>query len=137
MTTTSLDAQYTLRQFHRDFPNDEACLEHLWRIHCSEDGEHADCPKCEQTRRFKRYATAQERQSWTCTGCGHHVHPTAGTIFEKSSTPLTAWFFAAYLLLSTSGTISALRLANELAVTYKTARRIKACVASVVDTPAA
>ena len=29
------------------------------------------CPKCELRREFKRYETSQQRQSWTCTGCGH------------------------------------------------------------------
>jgi transposase len=75
-------------EFMREFPDDAACLEHLWRSRCSPDGEHADCPKCKQERVFRKYATAQGRQSWTCTGCGHHVHPTAGTIFHKSSTSL-------------------------------------------------
>ena len=69
---------FSLMEFMRDYPDDAACLEHLWRPRYSPDGEHADCPKCKQERVFRKYATAQGRQSWTCTGCGHHVHPTAG-----------------------------------------------------------
>ena len=63
--------------------DDAACLEHLWRQRYAPDGEHAVCPKCEQERVFRKYATKQGRQSWTCTGCGLHVHPTAGTIFAQ------------------------------------------------------
>lgn len=74
------DSTYSLMEFMREFPDDAACLEHLWRTRHSEDGEHAQCPKCERQRVFRRYATKQGRQSWTCTGCGHHVHPTAGTL---------------------------------------------------------
>jgi len=70
-------------EFLREFPDDAACLEHLWRSRCSPDGEHAHCPDCEQERTFRRYDTG--RQSWCCTGCGHHTYPTAGTIFAKSS----------------------------------------------------
>jgi transposase len=88
-------------EFMREFPNDAACLEYLWRSRYASDGEHADCPKCKHERPFRKYATAQGRQSWTCTSCGHHVHPTAGTIFEKSSTSLHLWFYAMYLVTST------------------------------------
>jgi transposase-like protein len=111
-------------EFMRDFPDDAACLEHLWRTRYSEDGEHAECPKCEQERRFKRYNTAQGRQSWTCTGCGHHVHPTAGTIFHKSSTSLHLWFFAIYMMASTRCGVSAKMLEREIGVSYKTAWRM-------------
>lgn len=32
------------------------------------------------------------RPSYSCAKCGHHIHPTAGTIFHKSSTSLHLWF---------------------------------------------
>ena len=120
----SSDSTYSLMEFMREFRDDDACLEWLWRNRFSEDGEHADCPSCEQTRTFKRYATAQRRQSWTCTGCGHHIHPTAGTIFHKSSTSLHLWFYAMYLMASTRCGLSAKQLERELGVTYKTAWRM-------------
>jgi transposase-like protein len=112
-------------EFMRDFPDDATCLEWLWRERFSEDGTHADCPKCKREGViFKRYGTAQRRQSWTCTGCGHHVHPTAGTIFHKSSTSLHLWFYAFYLMTSTRCGISAKHLERELGVNYKTAWRM-------------
>src|SRR4051812_32592281 len=120
----SSESDFSLMEFMREFPDDAACLEYLWRTRYSEDGQHADCPKCEQRRKFKRYATAQRRQSWTCTGCGHHVHPTAGTIFHKSSTSLHLWFYAAYLMASTRCGISAKQLERELGVAYRTAWRM-------------
>lgn len=117
-------SQYSLIEFMREFPDDAACLEHLWRLRHAPDGTHAECPKCERERAFKRYATTQGRQSWTCTGCGHHVHPTAGTIFEKSSTSLHLWYYAMYLMASTRCGISAKQLERELGVAYKTAWRM-------------
>lgn len=120
----SSTSDYSVTEFLRDFPDDAACLEHLWRTRYSSDGEHAECPKCERERVFKRYATAQQRQSWTCTGCGHHVHPTAGTIFHRSSTSLRLWFHAMYLMTSTRCGISAKQLERELGVHYKTAWRM-------------
>lgn len=120
----SSDSDYSVTEFLREFPDDAACLEHLWRSRYSPDGEHAHCLKCDRERRFKRYATKQGRQSWTCTGCGHHVHPTAGTIFAKSSTSLRLWFHAMYLMTSTRCGISAKQLERELGVSYRTAWRM-------------
>ena len=123
--TECSDSQFSLMEFMRQYPDDAACLEHLWRERYSPDGEHADCPKCEREGvTFKRYATAQGRQAWTCTACGHHVHPTAGTIFHGSSTSLHLWFYAMYLMASTRCGISAKHLERELGVAYRTAWRM-------------
>lgn len=108
----------------REFPDDATCLEWLWHNRYSTDGDNAHCPKCDAERPFKRYNTSQQRQSWTCTGCGHHLHPTADTIFHKSSTSLHLWFYAMYLMTSTRCGISAKQLERELGVTYKTAWRM-------------
>ena len=120
----SSESQYSLMEFVREFPDDAACLQWLWVNRYASDGEHAECPKCEQDRKFQRYNTKQQRQSWTCTSCGQHVHPTAGTIFHKSSTSLHLWFYAIYLMTSTRCGISAKQLERELGVTYKTAWRM-------------
>jgi transposase len=114
----------SLMEFMKDFPDDATCLEHLWRTRYSPDGEHALCPKCDVVRVFKKYPMANRRTSWTCTGCGHHIHPLAGTIFNKSATSLHLWFYAMYLMASTRCGISAKQLERELGVTYKCAWRM-------------
>jgi transposase len=120
----SSESSYSLMEFVKAFPDDEACLQWLWRTRFSPDGQHAYCGKCEQERVFKRYPTAQRRFSWTCTGCGRHVSATAGTIYEGSSTALHLWFYAGYMLTSTRCGISAKQLEREIGVTYKTAWRM-------------
>jgi len=120
----SSDSQYSLMEFMREFPDDDACLVWLWRNRYSPNGETAYCPKCDTQRVHRRYGTKQQRQSWTCIHCGHHLHPTAGTIFHKSSTSLHLWFYAMYLMTSTRCGISAKQLERELGVTYKTAWRM-------------
>ena len=52
------------------------------------------------------------------------MHPTAGTIFHKSSTSLQLWFYAMFLASQTRCGISAKQLERELGVTYKTAWRM-------------
>jgi len=120
----SSTSDYSIHEFLADFPDDDACLEHLWRTRHAPDGKHAHCPKCDGVKVFKRYATKQQRQSWTCTACGHHLHPTAGTIFDRSSTSLRLWFYAIHLITSTRCGIFAKQLERELGVRYQTAWRM-------------
>ena len=117
----SSESEYTVMQFMRDFPDDATCLEWLWLNRCSTDGEHAHCPKCDRTRKFHK---VKARPAWDCDSCGYHLHPTAGTIFHKSSTSLQLWFYAMYLMTSTRCGISAKQIERELGVTYKTAWRM-------------
>jgi transposase len=113
-----------MMEFFREFPDDEACLQWLWRTRCSQDGEHAHCPRCDRQRTFKRYQTSPPTQAWTCTSCTRKLYPTAGTIFHKSSTSLQLWFYAMWVMTSTRCGVSAKQLERELGVTYKTAWRI-------------
>jgi len=114
-------ASYSLMEFMREFPDDAACLDWLWRTRCSADGSHAECPKCDRERKFHKVS---DRPAWDCDSCGYHLHPTAGTIFHKSSTSLHLWFYAIYLMTSTRCGIAAKQLERELGVTYKTAWRM-------------
>jgi transposase len=108
-------------EFMREFPDDAACLEWLWRERYAADGHTTHCPKCDKDRRFHRVT---DRPAYDCDTCGHHIHPTAGTIFHKSSTSLQLWFFAMYIMASTRCGVSAKQLERELGVTYKTAWRM-------------
>src|SRR3954452_18835269 len=112
---------YSLMEFMREFPDDAACLDWLWRERFAPDGHTAHCPKCRQERRFYR---VKARPSYDCAHCGHHLNPLAGTIFHKSSTSLHLWFYAMYLMTQTRCGISAKQLERELGVTYKTAWRM-------------
>jgi len=117
----SSGSTYTLLDFGRDFPDDTACLDYLWRRNYSADGTRAHCPKCERERGFARL---RNHPAYACNSCGHHIHPLAGTIFHKSSTSLVLWFHAIFLMSQTRCGISAKQLERELGVTYKTAWRM-------------
>src|SRR5437667_4178178 len=81
----------TVREFFTKFPNDESCLNHLFDVRF---GQGHVCPKCE--RKAKWYRIQAER-AYSCQWCGHHIHPTVGTPFEDTRTPLQFWFYAIYL----------------------------------------
>jgi len=117
----SSDSRWSLMDFIREYPDDETCLDFLWRERFAPDGYHAECPKCERTRKFHKVT---DRPSYDCDSCGYHIHPTAGTIFHKSSTSLHLWFYAMHLMTSTRCGISAKQLEREIGVNYKTAHRM-------------
>ena len=119
--------KYTIQDFHKQFPDDDACLDWLFRRFYPNG---VICEKCD--RETKHYKTAG-RPSYQCEFCGNHVHPMAGTIFEKSTTPLSLWFYGMYLMAQTRCGISAKQLQRELGVTYKTAWRMYKQVRSMLD----
>ena len=41
----SSESQFSVMEFTRHFPDDDACLDYLWRTRYSPDGEHAPVPR--------------------------------------------------------------------------------------------
>ncbi len=109
--------KYTHKQFTRDFPNDNACLDYIFNRRY---GATFACPQCGK----KGFHRIKKRKCYSCAWCGYQLHPTSGTIFHKSSTKLTDWFFAIYLMSASKNGVSAKELQRHLGTTYKTAWRI-------------
>jgi transposase-like protein len=118
MDSTKRQAKYTIHNFNTDFPDEAACFDHIVALVYPEGIE---CRTCNEVRKHHRLTN---RKALSCDYCGTHVYPLAGTIFEKSTTPLKSWFYAMYLISSTRCGISAKQLERELGVTYKTAWRM-------------
>ena len=110
--------RYTIKDFEKQFPNDDVCLQYLKKSRWP-DGIY--CEKCQKVTKHHRIT---KRKVYSCDFCGTQVSPTAGTIFHKSATSLHLWFYAMYLMTSTRCGISAKQLERELGVTYKTAWRV-------------
>ena len=121
--------RYTIRQFNEDFPSEDACLEHVARLVYVTWPE-VHCRVCDELRKHHRI---KSRKVFSCQKCGTHVSPLAGTIFEKSRTPLKSWFYAMYLMSTTRMGISAKQLERELGVTYKTAWRMFKQIRELMD----
>jgi len=113
------ELRYSVRDFHAEFPNDSACLEYIKQQRWP--GGVTYCAKCKISRKHYRVGN---RTAYACDHCGNHIYPLAGTIFEKTSTPLKVWFYAMYLMGSTRCGISAKQVQRETGVTYKTAWRM-------------
>ncbi len=111
--------KYTFKQFQAQFPDDAACLLALMGIQFG--GTNFVCPGCHVQAEFHAMT---KRRAFACQACGHHVYPCARTIFHKSSTKLTNWFFAMYLMTSTRHGVAAKELERQIGCTYKTAWRM-------------
>ena len=111
--------KYSTRDFDRDFPTDDTCLEFLF-LQRWPDGIH--CGKCDAVTAHYRIA---DRPCYSCQHCGSHVYPMAGTIFEGTRfSHLRLWFKAvAYMAVTRCG-ISSRQLSRDLGVTVKTGWRM-------------
>jgi transposase len=108
----------TVGEFFARFPDDAACLSHIMEVRY---GIRHTCTACGVYGTFHKLA---ERRAFSCAHCGHHVYPTAGTIFQDTRTPLQVWFYAVYLFVATRHGVSGKELQRTLGVTYKTAWRM-------------
>ena len=108
----------TVQDFFKRFPDDEACLAHLFE---NSYGQGHECPKCKKSAKWYRI---KAERAYSCQWCGHHLHPTVGTPFAKSRTSLQLWFFAIFLFVKSRNGVSAKELERQLGVTYKTAWRM-------------
>jgi transposase len=110
--------KYTTKDFEKEFPTDETCLEWI-KNHRYPQG--ITCPVCDKVTKHHKVV---KRSCYECDNCGHQVFPIAGTIFHKSATPLRIWFQVIYRMSSTRCGISAKQIQRETGVTYKTAWRM-------------
>ena len=109
--------RYGIPSLKRDFPTNEACLEYLFDMH------HQRKCSCGGTYSLMKDAN-RLRRCFQCSKCRFKVSPTAGTVFHKSSTPLTLWFHAILVFSNAKSGMSAQQMQRNLEVTYKCAYRI-------------
>lgn len=107
----------TIIEFMQMFPDDDACLEHLFKARFGADYA---CERCGETGKWKKLT---KQPAYTCQ-CGEHIHPMVGTPFYRSHTPLQKWFYAMYLFTTTRHGVPAKELQRQLSVNYKTAWRM-------------
>jgi hypothetical protein len=109
--------KFTFAQYKAQFPDDDACLASILERRY---GKAEACPECGIVGKLTKITG---RRGYACKeGC--HIYPCAGTIFEHSSTPLSLWFHAMYLMTATRNGVSGKELQRQLGVTYKCAWRI-------------
>ena len=82
-----------------------------------------ECPHCgEKGEPFRFEARPGVLR---CRGCRRDISLTAGTVMERTHTPLATWFWAAYLVSSITPGLSAVQFQRQLGLgRYETAFQI-------------
>lgn len=109
--------KYSIKEFRQQFPDDNACLEYIFETKYPE--------------LVGKYWRVKGRACYA-NGQGDQLYPMKDTIFEKSTTPLTLWFYAIYLFSASKNGVSAKELQRQLGVTYKCAWRIAKQIRSLM-----
>lgn len=110
----------SLPDFQRLFPDDAACAAYLEKLRWP-DG--FVCAKCGTFSAPVR--VAKRPGVLRCGNCRHDTGLTAGTVMELSHTPLSVWFWAAYLMTSQTPGVSAIQFQRQLGLKrYETAFQI-------------
>jgi len=123
-------AQYprSLGEFHAWFQTDADCLDYLEWLRWPSGFV---CPTCGNPAGWR---TGDGRIM--CAGCGSRTSVTAGTIFDRTRTPLTVWFAACWHFATGKDGISALSLKRTLEIgSYQTVWAILHRLRSVLVRP--
>ncbi len=115
MPVAGQDYPRTWDQFLDWFPDDEACRRYLEDIRWKQGFV---CPGCEEPA----VAFQGSRGRWICRHCRRQSTVTAGTIFDKTRTPLRSWLAAVWYIVNQKQGVNALGLQRVLGLgSYQTA----------------
>lgn len=111
----------SLPEFQRVFPNDGACAAYLEAMRWPDGFTCTKCGVVGEPYRFPKRSSTVLR----CRVCQANVSLTAGTVMQKTRTPLSTWFWGAYLATTQTPGQSALQFQRQLGLTrYETAFQI-------------
>ena len=110
----------SLPEFQRLFPNESACAAYLERARWDAGFVCGHCGSLGEPYRF-----ANRPGVCRCRHSNRDTSLTAGTIMERTHTPLSVWFWAAYLVASQTPGMSAVQFQRQLGLPrYETAFQI-------------
>lgn len=118
----------SLYDFLAQFPDDQACWNHLREARW---GTGFECPRCRETERWSFIKT---RKLFQCNACKYQASVTSGTILQDTKLPLHKWFLAAFFILTTKKGLSTHELARKVGVHQETAWFLHNKLVSVVQT---
>jgi hypothetical protein len=101
-----VDYPATFLDFQDRFSTDRKCLDYLAELRWPGG---FICPKCTGTTSWR---TADNL--WMCTTCSRRTSVTAGTIFDRTRTPMRTWFAAIWFVTAQKTGVSALGLQRVL-----------------------
>ena len=111
----------SLPEFQKVFPNDGACAKYLEAVRWPNGFA---CPNCRQPGEPYRFPT-RSTTVLRCRKCKVNTSLTASTVMQQTHTPLSVWFWGAYLMTTQTPGQSALQFQRQLGLSrYETAFQI-------------
>lgn len=104
----------SFKEFRRRFNAEDACRDYMFRVRWPNG---FICPVCG----CRTYYHISTRNTYQCKMCKHQASVTSGTVMHKSHLPLQTWFWAIYMIAKDKRGCSALRISEEMDISYKTA----------------
>lgn len=108
------DYPRTYREFVTMFPDDKSCTEYLAQLRWPNG---FICPKCNMSST----PWNQTHKRLVCPHCRYQATVIAGTIFDRTRTPLTTWLEAAWHVTTAKNGMSAKTLEQTLGASYRVA----------------
>ena len=108
------DYPRTYREFVTMFPDNKSCTEYLYKLRWGDD---FICSKCG----VSSTPWQQTHKRLVCPYCRYQTSVTAGTIFDRTRTPLTTWLEVAWHVTTAKNGMSATTIEQTLGVSYRVA----------------
>lgn len=113
-------------QFTDRFTDEEACRKYLFSRRWPNGYA---CPRCGGGI----YSFVSTRGLYQCRYCRYQVSVTAGTVMEKTRTPLRVWFWMMFLIANQKTGVSILGASRMLGISYKRAWLIAHRIRSAME----
>jgi hypothetical protein len=111
----------SLPEFQKVFPDDSACAKYLEAIRWPQGFSCPTCGHADKPYRFPSRSSVVLR----CRECKLNTSLTAATVMQQTHTPLSIWFWGAYLVTTQTPGQSALQFQRQLGLSrYETAFQI-------------
>ncbi len=108
------DYPRTYREFVTMFPDNQSCADFLYRLRWDDS---FTCPKCGASST----PWHQTHKQLVCPHCRYQTTVTAGTILDRTRTPLTTWLEVAWHVTTAKNGMSATTIEQTLGVSYRVA----------------
>lgn len=103
-------------QFQRQYAYDSDCVPLVYQLKWPAGFQ---CKLCGHSAAYT--INTRRLPLYECRNCRHQTSLTAGTIMDKSRTPLHKWLLTMYIVAVSDRGTNAVRLSELISVTYKTA----------------
>lgn len=110
---------FSIAEFMEKYGTDDLCLDKMFHLNF----DNSNCPKCGSSVKAYYHRT-KNRRSYQCQKCSQQLYPTKGTPLEKTTIPLSCWFYVLYLMATSDGSLTSKDIERNFNSCYKSSLRM-------------